>query len=495
MHFIGIDIGTSAVKGVLVDAAQRVVTEASVPLALSMPAPGRFEQDPEEWWQATEAVVAVLRTSAPAPFAATKAIGLCGQMHGLVVLDAADAVIRPAILWNDGRAAAECDRLNAAVPDLAAIAGVVAMPGFTAPKLLWLKRHEPEAFGRLAHVVTAKDFVRWRMTGVYATDMADAAGMLLLDEAARDWSDALVAAAGIERRHLPQLLEGNGVSGTLLPAVAGRWGLPRGVSVAVGAGDAAAGAIGVGAVEDGCGFISLGTSAQIFFARARYGAKRDTLLHAFAHAVPGRWFEQAAMLNGAAPLDWAAGVLGTSPAALAAAARGGGPSPVFFLPHLAGERTPHNDPAARGAFVNLDHATGVADLARAVIDGIAFSLAEGQAAFGEAGRAGEPLPLVGGGAASLLLVQTVATVLGRPLQRVAGAATGPASGAARRARMASPRAAVAYDSPRPEISGTVEPAPAYRAAYAERLATFSALYRAFRRARAATADPPPAATR
>jgi xylulokinase len=299
LNFLGIDIGTSAVKGVLVDERQAILAEASAPVQTRQPRPGWSEQDPEEWWRATETVVASLRATAPAGFGGVGGLGLSGQMHGALLLDAADAPIRPAILWNDGRAMAECRELEAAVPDLPAIAGVIAMPGFTAPKIRWLKKHEPQALERARRVILAKDYVRLRLTGEFATDMADAAGTLFLDEGRRVWSPAILAASGVVPAMMPRLLEGSAASGRLRPEIRAAWGLQRDIVVAAGAGDAAAGAIGIGAIADGDTFISLGTSSQYFVTRERYEPKPETLIHAFAHALPGRWFEMAAMLNGA----------------------------------------------------------------------------------------------------------------------------------------------------------------------------------------------------
>lgn len=310
MRFLGIDIGTSAIKAVVVDEHQAIVAQASAPVSTQQPRPGWSEQSPEDWWRATERAVAQVRSASPAAFADVGAIGRSGQMHGLVALDAANEVIRPAILWNDGRAVEECATLTATVPRLAEIAGVVAMPGFTAPKLLWMRAHEPEEFGRIRHIVLAKDTVRLRLTGEIVTDMADAAGTLLLDERSRDWSEPILAAVGLSREQAPRLLEGNAPSGMLRREIASAWGLPHPVVVAAGGGDSAAGAIGIGAFAEGDSFISLGTSAQIFVARDRYAPKPATLIHAFAHALPGRWFEQAALLNGASCLEWVARLIG-----------------------------------------------------------------------------------------------------------------------------------------------------------------------------------------
>jgi len=484
MHFLGIDIGTSAVKAVLVDASQSVVAQASAPVATRQPHPGWSEQDPEDWWRATERVVGQLRTQSSAAFADARAIGLSGQMHGAIVLDAADKIIRPAILWNDGRATAECAALTTAVPGLAEIAGVIAMPGFTAPKLLWLRAHELENFARIRHVLLAKDFVRLRLIGEIATDMTDAAGTLMLDEARRDWSAPIFAAVGVSREQMPRPLEGNAPSGVLRPEITAAWGLAHPVVVAAGGGDSAAGAVGIGATNEGDGFISLGTSAQIFVARDRYQPKPATLIHTFAHALPSRWFEQAALLNGAGCLDWVARLLGDSDVAALLArveANFKGPSRILFLPYLSGERTPLNDPEARGVFAGLEYATSPLDLVQAVLEGVAFSLIDGQRAFGDS--PGNAIPMIGGGARSRFWMKLIASALGRPLLRLAVADNGPAFGAARLARLALTGEPVEAVCTKPPVEETITPDAALHATYAARFEDFRALYRSLKRAR------------
>jgi xylulokinase len=497
LNFLGIDIGTSAVKAVLVDERQAILAEASAPVESRQPRPGWSEQDPDEWWRATETVVASLRAAAPADFRAIAALGLSGQMHGALLLDAADAVIRPAILWNDGRAVAECRELEAAVPGLPEIAGIIAMPGFTAPKLLWLKKNEPGAFARARRVILAKDYVRLKLTGEFATDMADAAGTLFLDEAARTWSAPILAACGITPAMMPRLVEGSAVAGRLRPEIRGKWGIERDVVVAGGGGDAAAGAIGIGAIAEGDTFISLGTSAQYFVTRERYEPKPETLIHAFAHALPGRWFEMAAMLNGASVLDWAARFLGTDIAGLLARTeeRFAGPSPVVFLPYLAGERTPHNDPDARAGFFGLDNATSPEDMAQAVLEGVAFSLIDAQIALKAAGRASSAVAAIGGGARSAFWLKLIASAIGLPVLRLAGSDKGPAFGAARLARLAFTGEAAAPVCTKPAVVETIAPDADLHAAYGERFRLYQALYRSLKKARSAKADRHPAASR
>ena len=380
--FIGIDVGTSAVKALLVDENQRVIAEAAEPLPISRPRPLWSEQDPEDWWRAVGNVMLRLRQAAPGSFASVRALGLSGQMHGAVLLDRDGAVLRPAILWNDARSHEECRMLEERIPDLGRIAGVPAMPGFTAPKLLWLAKHEPETFSRIHTVVLPKDYVRFRLSGEVATDMSDAAGTLWLDQAARGWSVQIVEATGLSMAQMPRLVEGSDPSATLRLDVAREWGLPEHVVIAGGGGDAAAGAVGIGAVSDGDAFVSLGTSGQYFVSMAAYRPFPEAFVHAFCHAVPDRWYQMAAMLNGASCLAWAAKLVGEDGieallARVEASYRGAGH--VIFLPYLSGERTPHNDPYARGVFFGLDAEVSTEALIQSVLEGVAFSFAEAQA--------------------------------------------------------------------------------------------------------------------
>lgn len=479
MTVLGIDLGTSALKAVLVDEAQAILAEAAIPLRVATPRPGWFEQDPEDWWKVLEAALASLRAAQPVAFRDVRSIGLSGQMHGAVLLDAAGEPIRPAILWNDGRATAECDDLQAAVPDLPEIAGIIAMPGFTAPKLLWLKRHEQENFARIAKVVLPKDYLRFRLTGEIVTDMSDAAGTLWLDQAKRDWSDVVLVASGLGRSEMPRLVEGSEPSGTARPEIARVLGLEGPVGVAGGAGDAAAAGIGIGAVEDGDAFISLGTSAQFFVTDDRYRPQPDTLLHAFAHALPGRWFRMAAMLNGASCLDFVARLVGESDIAALLGrteAAYAGPSRILFLPYLSGERTPHNDPFARGVFCGLDHDTDPIDLVQAALEGVAFSLLEARHLMDRAGVGLSSVAVVGGGARSRFWMQLLSHVLGLPIVRYSGSETGPAFGAARLARMALTSEPPRDVCAKPAVLEVLDPDPALTATYGERFQAYQALY-------------------
>ena len=482
--YAGFDLGTSALKAVIVDQRQAIIAESEVPIASQRPRDLWSEQDPLDWWAALETAMRELRTKHPRGFAAIAAIGLSGQMHGAVILDAADAPLRPAILWNDGRAAAECRELREAVPDIGKLAGVDAMPGFLAPKLLWLRRHEPEIFKRITRIILPKDFLRLRLTGEFATDMADGAGTLLLDEARRAWSPRLVEAAGISTEQLPRLLEGRAASGVLKPAIAVAFGLSPEVIVAAGGGDAACGAVGIGATQEGQAFISLGTSTQYVVTRQSYAALPEAGIHAFCHAVPERWFQMAALLNGASCAGWIARVLGRAAdigALMAQVERAyRGPGDLLFLPYLQGERTPHNDPNAKGVLFGMHLQTTATGLAQAVLEGVAFSVADAQAALAAAG-ANPPMPsVIGGGARNLFWMRLLASVLAKPLALHQSGEKGPAFGAARLARLAHTGEPVAEVCEAPPIDRVIEPEPELTAAYAERLPRFRALYAALK---------------
>jgi xylulokinase len=491
--FLGLDIGTSSVKALLVDSAQRPLAVGNAALEVSRPRPLWSEQDPEDWWQATLAAVAEVRAAAPEAWRALAGIGLSGQMHGATLLDGAGRVLRPAILWNDGRSGAECAELHRLVPDLTARAGNIAMPGFTAPKLLWVRRHEPEVFAATRSVLLPKDYVRWRLTGARVSDMSDAAGTLWLNVAGRAWDETLLAATGLTRAHMPDLVEGSAASATLAAAQATAWGVAR-VAVAGGGGDNAASAVGIGAVRPGEGFLSLGTSGVVFAVTDRFVAAPERTLHAFCHAVPGRWHGMSVILSAAASLAWIADLVGAADmgallsriAAWAAVAGRRQTAPVF-LPYLSGERTPHNDPEASGMFAGLRAEHGAEALAYAVLEGVAFALADGYDVLRAAGAPLDRCMLVGGGARSALWGQMLADVLGVPLALPEGAETGAALGAARLAILAAGAGTEAEVCAPPPVRETFAPDPAMAPVYAPRLARFRALYPAERAARGAGA--------
>ena len=479
MH-LGIDLGTSEVKLLLLDMTGRVVGTAGSALQRSSPQPLWSEQSPADWWQATEAAVAQLRTAHPAEFAAVRGIGLSGQMHGAVLLDGSDAVLRPAILWNDGRSHAECDELTAAAPRLHDIAGNLAMPGFTAPKLLWVKRHEPELFARVASVLLPKDWLRLQLTGDKVSDPSDAAGTLWLDVARRDWSDELLAACGLARAHMPRLVEASEPSGVLRPELARAWGLGPEVVIAGGAGDNAASAIGIGATQHGDGFISLGTSGVLFVVNDRFAPNPASAVHAFCHALPARWHQMSVMLSAASCLRWFCTLVGADEATLLAELPSLSPNDSavnapIFLPYLAGERTPHNDPFAPGAFHGLRADTTRADCTYAVLEGVAFGLADGLDALRGAGTPVQRLSLVGGGSRSPFWAQLIADVLNVEILVHAGGEAGAALGAARLGWLAN-GGDLDRVCTRPAVAARHVPDPERHARLAPRLARFRDLY-------------------
>jgi len=435
---IGLDLGTSGVKAVLLTAAGELVAEAGAPLEVSRPQPLWSEQAPADWWQAIDAALLRLRESAGPHWSQVRALAVAGQMHGAVLLDAAGGVLRPAILWNDGRSQAECDELEAREPATRRITANRAMAGFTAPKLLWVAKHEPDVFARTAKVLLPKDWLVWRLCGQMSTDTSDAAGTLWLDVARRQWSEAMLAACGMRVQQMPALHEGPEPVGTLRDEWASRWELPRGVQVAAGAGDNAAGAIGVGVVRPGQALLSLGTSGVIFTPVAEPLAAPERGVHTFCHALPGVWHQMAVMLNAASALAWWSRITGAEPASLLAElpdapAREAAP---LFLPYLSGERTPHADPGATATFLGLTAAHDRPAMSYAVIEGVAHVFADGLAALQAAGSRPERLLAIGGGARSPAWLQLIADTLQLPVDQPAGAEMGPALGAARLALLA-----------------------------------------------------------
>ncbi len=478
MNAIGIDLGTSGIKAVLLAADGTLLGEANVPLTVQRPKPLWSEQHPADWLKAVDAAVAQLREQAGAQaWSQVGALGAAGQMHGAVLLDRSGAVLRPAILWNDGRSQAQCEEIERREPATRRITANRAMAGFTAPKLLWVKQHEPEVFAKVAKVLLPKDWLVHQLVGALSSDCSDAAGTLWLDVAARRWSEPMLAVTGLGVQHMPDLHEGSDAVGRLLPEWTSRWGLPEGVRVAAGAGDQAGGAVGVGVVRPGDGFVSLGTSGVLFVATAGANANPERGVHTFCHAMPATWHQMAVMLSASASLSWWSGITGAEPGALlqginAAAMREVAP---LFLPYLSGERTPHADPAATGSFLGLTHAATRDALSYAVIEGVAFSFADGLQALQHAGTQPERLLAIGGGARSDLWLQLMADALGIAIERPAGAEVGPALGAARLALLAS-GALPAEVLRTPPVARRFEPDQAAGAALAPRLARYRAAY-------------------
>jgi len=478
--YLGIDLGTSEVKVLLLAPDGHVIGTAGSPFVVSRPQARWSEQNPADWWDGTRSALAALREKHPAAFAEVRGIGLSGQMHGAVLLDAHDNVLRPAILWNDMRAVDECAELTARAPQLHRIAGNLAMPGFTAPKLLWVARHEPQIFRQTACVLLPKDYLRLRLTGGKVSDPSDAAGTLWLDVAKRDWSDALLDACNMTRAQMPTLAEGSAPSGALLPEIAREFGWREDVIVAAGGGDNATSAIGIGATQPGDGFVSLGTSGVLCVVGDRFRPNPASAVHAFCHAIPDRWHQMSVVLSAASCLRWACKLTGTDEPTLLAEVEKLAPAALseapLFLPYLSGERTPHNDPYAQGVFFGMTHATDRALLGYAVLEGVTLALTDGLDALAAAGTEVGALSMLGGGARSAYWAQLVANAFNTPTRQHGGGETGAALGAARLGWLAAggnPRDVLT----KPPFVAEYEPNAASHAALRERLETYRSLYR------------------
>lgn len=476
MTYLGIDIGTSEVKAILIDDAQAVLATSGVTLRVDTPHAGWSEQHPEHWWQATQDAIAAIRAARPAAFSGLRGIGLSGQMHGATLLDQAQRVLRPAILWNDTRAAAQCLELEALVPESRAITGNQAMPGFTAPKLLWLQKHEPALFHAIAKVLLPKDYVALRLTGEFVTDMSDASGTLWLDVARRDWSERMLAATGLGRKHMPRLVEGSAPAAQVRPALCAEWGIGHPVVLAGGAGDNAAAAVGLGVVEPGAGLLSLGTSGVLFAGSDGYAPNPGQGVHAFCHCLPQRWHQMSVILSAAASLSWVAQLTQSGDIGeLVSLAEGvQARKAPLFLPYLSGERTPHNDANARGVFFGLASDHGRADLAYSVMEGVAFAMADGNEALRSAGTHLAQASFVGGGSRSRFWAQLCASASGVAVLRHDHGVAGGTLGAARLAQMAVTGRAAADVCTRPAVQETI--APLADSVLADRLARYRRLY-------------------
>ncbi|WP_312951495.1 xylulokinase [Superficieibacter sp.] len=475
--YIGIDLGTSGVKAILLDEQGNVLATRTEKLTVSRPHPLWSEQDPEHWWQATDRAIKALGEQHS--LREVKALGIAGQMHGATLLDKQQRVLRPAILWNDGRCGEECALLEAQVPSSRAITGNLMMPGFTAPKVLWVQRHEPEIFQQIDKVLLPKDYLRLRMTGDFASDMSDAAGTLWMDVEKRDWSDEMLSACRLTRDQMPALFEGSEITGTLLADVAAGWNMPA-VPVVAGGGDNAAGAVGVGMADAGQAMLSLGTSGVYFAVSEGFLSKPESAVHSFCHALPGRWHLMSVMLSAASCLDWAAKLTGMDsvPALITAAqAADENAEPVWFLPYLSGERTPHNNPQAKGVFFGLTHQHGPAELARAVLEGVGYALADGIDAVHACGVKPESITLIGGGARSAWWRQMLADISGQQMDYRTGGDVGPALGAARLAQIAlNPGRPLSELLPQLPLDQTHVPDGARHARYSGQRETFRQIY-------------------
>lgn len=475
--FIGLDLGTSGLKAVLIDDQQTILAEATAPLEAARPEAGWSEQAPADWLDAADTALRAL--GAQVSLASVQGVGLSGQMHGATLLDANDEVLRPCILWNDTRSAVEAAALDAD-PKFRALTGNIVFPGFTAPKLVWVAKHEPHVFAKVAKVLLPKDYLRLWLTGEAVAEMSDAAGTSWLDVGQRDWSDDLLAATGMTRAQMPRLVEGSDVSGQIRDELASRWGLPKGVVVAGGGGDNAASAVGAGVVKAGDAFVSLGTSGVLFAASDAYQPDAATAVHTFCHALPDTWHQMGVILAAADALNWFAGITG-EPASTLTRDLGPlqAPDRTLFLPYLGGERTPHNDAHIRGSFLHLGHHTDQSAMTRAVLEGVTHAFRDSYDALTSTGTKINRLIAVGGGSNSDYWVKAIATSLDLPIELPVAGDFGGAFGAARLGMMAATGAGVEIATP-PQIARTIEPDTRHIGAFAEAHARYRASYSALK---------------
>jgi len=455
--YLGIDLGTSSAKTVLMDDEQNIIATQSAPVPLSRPQDGWSEQNPQHWISAIETSLAALHTSHASELSSVKGIGLSGHMHGATLIDANGDVIRPCMLWNDTRSQPQANRLD--TPASRELAGNILFPGFTAPKVAWVAEHEPDAFARVAKVLLPKDYVRLWLTGEYIAEMSDAAGTGWLDVGKRCWSSDLLEATGLDQMHMPELVDGTQAAGTLRKALAHRYGLSGSVVVAGGAGDNAASACGMGTVKPGSAFLSLGTSGVLFASNARYQPNAKSAVHTFCHALPDTWHQMGVILAATDALNWLSTTMGRTPAELADAVEShdAAPTDVIFLPYLGGERTPHNDADARGVFIGLKHSTDSLELTKAVLQGVAFAFKDCQQALKQAGTTLETATAIGGGAKSGYWLRVLANALEIPLDVTADGDFGASLGAARLGMIASTGADPLSVCTAPPVSHSVSP--------------------------------------
>lgn len=484
MYTIGIDLGTSAVKLLLMGDGGEIVRIASREYPIEFPRPGWSQQDPEDWWRAVCAGIPELLEGLDA--GQVRGIGAGGQMHGLVALDENDAVIRPAILWNDGRTQKQVEYLNEVIgrEKLSRYTANIAFAGFTAPKLLWMRENEPELFGRIRKIMLPKDYINYRLTGVHCTDYSDASGMLLLDVEHKRWSREMLDICGVTEAQLPRLYESWEIVGTLLPEAAARLGLGTDVAVCAGAGDNAAAAVGCGAVGGGCCNISLGTSGTVFITSDSFGVDRQNALHSFAHAGGGYHLMGCILSAASCNKWWQEEVLGSGDyqgEEAKIAPQRLGRNDVYYLPYLMGERSPHNDPAARGTFAGLRMDTGRADMTQAVLEGVAFAIRDCVEVARDQGIDIRASRVCGGGAKSALWRTILSNVLGIPLE-LPQTEQGPGYGGAMLAAVA----CGAYPDVKTcarkltAVKDVTQPEPGLTAAYEKRYRVWRKLYPAMK---------------
>ena len=456
--FLGIDIGTSGVKTLLVDDMQNIIGTAHSPIKVSRPQAGWSEQNPKDWITATEVTLDKIQQNFPRQMSAVTGIGLSGQMHGATLLDKQDKILRPCMLWNDTRSNVEAKQMDSD-PDFQKISGNIVFPGFTAPKVSWIRNNEAEIFSQINKVLLPKDYVRLWLTGEYVSDMSDASGTSWLDIENREWSSTLLESSEMNIEQMPSLVEGTEVSGQLRDELVKRWKLTKSPIVAGGAGDNAASACGMGTIEEGQSFISLGTSGVLFAAKSSYTPNPESAVHTFCHALPNSWHQMGVILSAADSLTWFSKITGLSPNDLTNELAGElkPPSGVFFLPYLAGERTPHNDASIRGAFIGMSHSSDRKTLTQSVLEGVVFAIRDNMAALEASGTKLNSLIAVGGGSKSNYWLKILATILNLPIEIPAKGDFGGAFGAARLAILATSGDAPETVLRSPVIEQRIEP--------------------------------------
>ena len=483
--YLGIDLGTSGVKALLIDENQSIIGSHSAAIDVSRPQAGWSEQDPLHWINATQIAVGQLKASHGKQLAAVRGIGLSGQMHGATLLDRSDNILRPCILWNDVRSAKQAAQLDTN-PLFRKISGNIVFPGFTAPKLVWAKVHERDIFNKVTRVLLPKDYLRLWLCGEYVSDPSDASGTSWFDVEKRNWSSALLDASGMNIGQMPKIVEGTAASGILRAPLANQWGMANRVIVAGGGGDNAASAVGMGVVEKGAAFLSLGTSGVLFAAIDAFLPNPDSAVHAFCHALPQRWHQMGVILSATDALNWFGALVGQSANDLSAKLGSELKAPAdtqndpIFLPYLSGERTPHNDASIRGCFYGLGHANDQADLTRAIMQGVAFAFRDNMEALKVAGTTVERVTAVGGGANSTYWLKTIATILNIPIDITTDGDFGAAFGAARLAIVAAENLDPTTQCGAAQIAETIQPEPQLTEAFDEAYDKYRRLYPAMK---------------
>lgn len=480
MTFLGIDLGTSGLRALLVDENGSPIGATERHYDVAHPHAGWSEQNPADWIAALEAAVAEMREKFPS-FMQLRGVGVAGHMHGATLLDKAGHVLRPCILWNDQRSHAEATTLDQ-TDGVRTISGNIVFPGFTAPKLAWVRKHETAVFDKVAKVLLPAAYLNYYLTGDYVADMSDSAGTSWLDVGSREWSDYLLETGHMRRDQMPRLVEGCEAAGELRPDLASQWGLSHSVTVAGGAGDNAAAACGIGALNKGQGFVSLGTSGVLLATRDGYRPAPDTAVHTFCHAVPDRWYQMGVMLSATDSLNWLARIIGRKPSEMTAALGDTLQSPGTerFLPYLSGERTPHNDAEIRGGFIGLSASSSHEDLTRAVLEGVAFGLRDSFEALCATDAKMDSLIAIGGGSASHYWLELIATVLDVPLQVPGSGEFGAALGAARLGVLAATQAKPEDVLSAPNVRIEIAPNRDSRAAFEDSYQAFRTAYPALK---------------